>query len=76
MAIFTTSTNDRSSHTEVAVIGAGTPGVTAFHEIRRGGRSALLIDEFSLVSFSDRQTAFVSALADAVRAVRQRTPER
>lgn len=30
--------------TDVAVIGAGTAGVTAFHEIRRGGRSALLID--------------------------------
>lgn len=30
--------------TDVAVIGAGTAGVTAFHAVRRGGRSALLID--------------------------------
>lgn len=31
-------------HTDVAVIGAGTAGLTAFHEVRRAGRSALLID--------------------------------
>jgi dihydrolipoamide dehydrogenase len=31
-------------HTDVAVIGAGTAGLTAFHEIRRAGRTALLID--------------------------------
>jgi pyruvate/2-oxoglutarate dehydrogenase complex dihydrolipoamide dehydrogenase (E3) component len=30
--------------TDIAVIGAGTAGVTAFHEIRRTGRSALLVD--------------------------------
>lgn len=30
--------------TDIAVIGAGTAGVTAFHEIRRSGRAALLID--------------------------------
>lgn len=29
---------------EVAVIGAGTAGLTAFHEVRRAGREALLID--------------------------------
>lgn len=31
-------------HTDIAVIGAGTAGLTAFHEIRRAGRTALLID--------------------------------
>lgn len=31
-------------HTDVAVIGAGTAGLSAFHEIRRAGRTALLID--------------------------------
>jgi dihydrolipoamide dehydrogenase len=31
-------------NTEVAVIGAGTAGLTAFHEVRRAGRDALLID--------------------------------
>lgn len=31
-------------HTDVAVIGAGTAGQSAFHEIRRAGRTALLID--------------------------------
>lgn len=31
-------------HTDIAVIGAGTAGLTAFHEVRRAGRSALLID--------------------------------
>lgn len=30
--------------TDVAVIGAGTAGLTAFHEVRRAARSALLID--------------------------------
>lgn len=30
--------------TDIAVIGAGTAGLTAFHEVRRAGRSALLID--------------------------------
>lgn len=33
-----------SLHTDVAVIGAGTAGQSAFHEIRRAGRTALLID--------------------------------
>ena len=27
--------------TDIAVIGAGTAGLTAFHEVRRAGRSAL-----------------------------------
>lgn len=31
-------------HPDIAVIGAGTAGLTAFHEIRRAGRTALLID--------------------------------
>lgn len=31
-------------HTDIAVIGAGTAGLSAFHEIRRAGRTALLID--------------------------------
>lgn len=31
-------------HTDIAVIGAGTAGTSAFHEIRRAGHSALLID--------------------------------
>lgn len=31
-------------YTDVAVIGAGTAGLTAFHEVRRAGRTALLID--------------------------------
>jgi dihydrolipoamide dehydrogenase len=30
--------------TDIAVVGAGTAGVTAFHDIRRAGRTALLID--------------------------------
>jgi dihydrolipoamide dehydrogenase len=30
--------------TDIAVIGAGTAGLTAFHEVRRAGRTALLID--------------------------------
>lgn len=30
--------------TDVAVIGAGTAGLTAFHDVRRAGRSVLLID--------------------------------
>lgn len=30
--------------TDIAVIGAGTAGITAFHEITRAGRTALLID--------------------------------
>lgn len=30
--------------TDIAVIGAGTAGLSAFHEVRRAGRSALLID--------------------------------
>lgn len=32
-------------NTEIAVIGAGTAGLTAFHEVRRAGRDALLIDQ-------------------------------
>lgn len=31
-------------HTDVAVIGAGTAGVNAFHELRRAGCAALLVD--------------------------------
>ena len=31
-------------HTDIAVIGAGTAGLSAFHEIRRSSRTALLID--------------------------------
>lgn len=31
-------------HTDIAVIGAGTAGLSAFHEIRRAGHTALLID--------------------------------
>src|SRR6478672_4215824 len=30
--------------TDIAVVGAGTAGLTAFHEIRRAGRAAVLID--------------------------------
>lgn len=37
---------------------------------------AIAATEFTLLSFADRQTAFVSALADAVRAVRRRAAGR
>jgi dihydrolipoamide dehydrogenase len=76
--------------TDIAVIGAGTAGLTAFNEIRRAGRTALLIDRGPLgttcarvgcmpskaVLHAGEQWAMLSQLAPGALPLTSQTPDR